>query len=64
MTQIKPLKNVWVVVNSRNNPMIQTIADYKYQSIACATQMGMLTWGELKACGWKCVKVNLEIKQV
>jgi len=64
MTQIKPLKNVWVCVDDRGNAQHYTIRLSKSNSIEKLLMNSNSTWKEAKSYGWKCVKVNLEIKQI
>jgi len=64
MTQIKPLKNVWICVDAKGVPCLSTIRRWRKGSITELIFGTTWTWKEAKSYGWKCVKVNLEIEQV
>jgi hypothetical protein len=63
MTQIKPLKNVWVCVDAKGVPNLFTIRWYRKDSIKQLEGSGSRWyWEDYKKAGWKCVKVNLEFE--
>ena len=57
--QIKPLNDMWVVVDKNNIPLATTIKPTSRESKDAAYTLTGLTGGGQEICGYRCVRVDI-----
>lgn len=53
----------WIIIDSKGNPIPDTLSWWKKDSIATFKKGICFTWDELKQNGWKCVKCELKLNE-
>ena len=60
----KTVKRQWIIVNSKNMPLIWTMAYKRTDAIGLFNTEGWTRWPEARRKGFRAVKVNVTFEEV